>query len=48
MQKAMQEDCAVFRTGETLDKGVKRLEAVQAKRTGAPWDAAIGTAERQA
>jgi succinate dehydrogenase / fumarate reductase flavoprotein subunit len=32
MQKAMQEDAAVFRTGETLTSGVKRLEAVQAKR----------------
>jgi succinate dehydrogenase / fumarate reductase flavoprotein subunit len=32
MQKAMQEDAAVFRTGETLVSGVKRLEAVQAKR----------------
>jgi succinate dehydrogenase / fumarate reductase flavoprotein subunit len=32
MQKAMQEDAAVFRTGESLSSGVKRLEAVQAKR----------------
>jgi succinate dehydrogenase / fumarate reductase flavoprotein subunit len=28
MQKAMQEDCAVFRTGETLATGVKRIAAV--------------------
>ncbi|HEY2358424.1 MAG TPA: succinate dehydrogenase flavoprotein subunit [Phenylobacterium sp.] len=32
MQHAMQEDAAVFRTGESLVSGVKRLEAVQAKR----------------
>jgi succinate dehydrogenase / fumarate reductase flavoprotein subunit len=32
MQRAAQEDAAVFRTGETLDSGVKRLEAVHAKR----------------
>jgi succinate dehydrogenase / fumarate reductase flavoprotein subunit len=32
MQKAMQEDAAVFRTGESLDSGVSRLDAVQAKR----------------
>ena len=32
MQRAMQEDAAVFRTGETLDQGVRRLNAVQAKR----------------
>jgi succinate dehydrogenase / fumarate reductase flavoprotein subunit len=32
MQKAMQEDAAVFRTSESLASGVKRLEAVQAKR----------------
>jgi succinate dehydrogenase / fumarate reductase flavoprotein subunit len=32
MQQAMQEDAAVFRTGETLVSGVKRLDAVQAKR----------------
>jgi succinate dehydrogenase / fumarate reductase flavoprotein subunit len=32
MQKAMQEDAAVFRTGESLVSGVKRLEAVQKKR----------------
>jgi succinate dehydrogenase / fumarate reductase flavoprotein subunit len=29
MQQAMQEDAAVFRTGETLKSGVKRLEAVR-------------------
>ena len=28
MQKAMQEDCAVFRTGETLESGVKRIAEV--------------------
>jgi succinate dehydrogenase / fumarate reductase flavoprotein subunit len=28
MQKAMQEDCAVFRTGETLQSGVNRIAAV--------------------
>jgi succinate dehydrogenase / fumarate reductase flavoprotein subunit len=32
MQKAMQEDAAVFRTGESLKAGVKRLAAVHAKR----------------
>jgi len=32
MQMATQEDAAVFRTGETLESGVKRLAAVQAKR----------------
>jgi len=30
MQKAMQEDCAVFRTGETLESGVKRIADVHA------------------
>jgi len=30
MQKAMQEDCAVFRTGETLESGVKRIAEVHA------------------
>ncbi len=30
MQKAMQEDCAVFRTGETLQSGVKRIAEVMA------------------
>jgi succinate dehydrogenase / fumarate reductase flavoprotein subunit len=28
MQKAMQEDAAVFRTGETLKNGVKRIDAI--------------------
>ena len=32
MQVAMQEDAAVFRTGETLESGVKRLQAVHEKR----------------
>jgi succinate dehydrogenase / fumarate reductase flavoprotein subunit len=32
MQMAMQQDAAVFRTSEALSSGVKRLEAVQAKR----------------
>lgn len=32
MQQAMQEDAAVFRTGESLVSGVKRLAAVHAKR----------------
>jgi succinate dehydrogenase / fumarate reductase flavoprotein subunit len=32
MQRAMQEDAAVFRTSEALASGVRRLEAVQAKR----------------
>jgi len=32
MQRAMQEDAAVFRTGETLVSGVQRLEKVQAQR----------------
>jgi succinate dehydrogenase / fumarate reductase flavoprotein subunit len=32
MQQAMQEDAAVFRTTEALASGVKRLQAVQAKR----------------
>jgi succinate dehydrogenase / fumarate reductase flavoprotein subunit len=32
MQRAMQEDAAVFRTGESLTSGVKRLEAVHQKR----------------
>ncbi|MCR5878360.1 succinate dehydrogenase flavoprotein subunit [Phenylobacterium sp. J367] len=32
MQRAMQEDAAVFRTSESLTSGVKRLAAVQAKR----------------
>jgi succinate dehydrogenase / fumarate reductase flavoprotein subunit len=32
MQRAMQEDAAVFRTGESLISGVKRMEAVQKQR----------------
>jgi succinate dehydrogenase / fumarate reductase flavoprotein subunit len=32
MQHAMQEDAAVFRTGESLVSGVKRMEVVQKKR----------------
>jgi succinate dehydrogenase / fumarate reductase flavoprotein subunit len=32
MQEATQQDAAVFRTGETLESGMKRLEAVHAKR----------------
>ena len=32
MQKAMQEDAAVFRTGETLSQGLKRIEAIYAQR----------------
>jgi len=32
MQRAMQDDAAVFRTGETLTSGVKRMGAIQAKR----------------
>jgi len=32
MQKAMQEDAAVFRTGASLKSGVKRMAAVQAQR----------------
>ncbi|WP_269714997.1 succinate dehydrogenase flavoprotein subunit [Caulobacter sp. NIBR2454] len=32
MQKAMQEDAAVFRTGESLQSGVSRLAAVYAKK----------------
>ena len=28
MQRAMQDDCAVFRTGETLKKGVKRIQDI--------------------
>ncbi|MEI6440514.1 MAG: succinate dehydrogenase flavoprotein subunit [Alphaproteobacteria bacterium] len=33
MQQVMQEDAAVFRTSESLAKGVQRMQAVQAKRT---------------
>jgi len=32
MQKAMQEDAAVFRTGESLAQGMKRVEAIYAQR----------------
>jgi succinate dehydrogenase / fumarate reductase, flavoprotein subunit len=32
MQMASQEDAAVYRTGETLESGVKRLDVVHAKR----------------
>ena len=32
MQKAMQEDAAVFRTGESLAQGLKRIEAIYAQR----------------
>ncbi|MEO9211672.1 MAG: succinate dehydrogenase flavoprotein subunit [Caulobacteraceae bacterium] len=32
MQMATQEDAAVFRTGETLESGMRRLQAIQAKR----------------
>ncbi|MEM1390966.1 MAG: FAD-binding protein, partial [Pseudomonadota bacterium] len=31
MQVAMQENCAVFRTGEILEEGVERIDAIQAK-----------------
>ncbi len=33
MQRAMQEDAAVFRTGESLESGVKRIAAVHAARS---------------
>jgi len=33
MQQVMQEDAAVFRTSESLANGVKRMQAVQSKRT---------------
>jgi succinate dehydrogenase / fumarate reductase flavoprotein subunit len=32
MQQAMQEDAAVFRTGESLNQGVKRVQEVYARR----------------
>jgi succinate dehydrogenase / fumarate reductase flavoprotein subunit len=32
MQKAMQEDAAVFRTGESLAQGMKRIESLYARR----------------
>ncbi|MCB9957123.1 MAG: succinate dehydrogenase flavoprotein subunit [Rhodospirillaceae bacterium] len=38
MQRAMQEDCSVFRTGEVLQAGVKRLAGVWAKRDGTGVD----------
>ena len=34
MQKAMQENCAVFRTGEVLEEGVKRIDEVQRAASG--------------
>ena len=33
MQRAMQDDAAVFRTGEVLARGVKKMAAVHAKKT---------------
>ena len=33
MQKAMQEDAAVFRTGETLNSGAKRIAEIYARRS---------------
>jgi succinate dehydrogenase / fumarate reductase flavoprotein subunit len=30
MQRVMQENCAVFRTGDVLEEGIKKLEAVNA------------------
>jgi len=33
MQRIMQNNCAVFRTGEVLDEGVEKMKAVWAKRT---------------
>jgi succinate dehydrogenase / fumarate reductase flavoprotein subunit len=33
MQKAMQDDAAVFRTGESLESGVKRLQVVHDRRS---------------
>ncbi|PWC36438.1 succinate dehydrogenase flavoprotein subunit [Azospirillum sp. TSO35-2] len=32
MQRTMQNNCAVFRTGEVLDEGVKKIDAVFAKK----------------
>jgi succinate dehydrogenase / fumarate reductase flavoprotein subunit len=32
MQKAMQEDAAVFRTGETLEQGKRRIAAIYGQR----------------
>ncbi|MEE2877652.1 MAG: succinate dehydrogenase flavoprotein subunit [Pseudomonadota bacterium] len=34
MQKSMQTNCAVFRTGEVLDEGVKKIDDVYAKLPG--------------
>ncbi|MCR9224703.1 MAG: succinate dehydrogenase flavoprotein subunit [Hyphomonas sp.] len=34
MQRAMQENCAVFRTGEVLDEGVEKIDGVQKKAAG--------------
>ena len=34
MQRSMQENCSVFRTGDVLDEGVTRLEGVWGKRGG--------------
>ena len=31
MQKAMQENCAVFRTGEVLEEGVEKIDAIYKK-----------------
>jgi len=31
MQKAMQENCAVFRTGDVLDEGVEKIDTVHGK-----------------
>jgi len=33
MQKAMQEDAAVFRTGESLEQGRQRIQAIYAQRS---------------
>ena len=34
MQRAMQENCAVFRTGEVLEEGVEKIDGVQKKVSG--------------
>ena len=34
MQRAMQENCAVFRTGEVLEEGVQKIDAVSKKAAG--------------
>ena len=31
MQRAMQDNCAVFRTGDVLDEGVEKIEAINKK-----------------